>query len=75
MRLIVDKHQGDLEQFFQHEIFYLTSKNMNTCEITNTCESIDKCKANKCIRNKNLVYPKNVRLSVWNDFERCNKKV
>jgi len=33
------------------------------------------CKANACVRNKNLIYPKNVRLRVWNDFVRCNKKV
>jgi len=36
---------------------------------------MNKCKANRCIRNKNLVYPKNVKFCAWNDFERCNKKV
>ncbi len=52
-----------------------TCKSMDTCESMNPCESMDKCKANRCIRNKNIVYPKIVRGSVWNDFERCNKKV
>ena len=41
----------------------------------NTCKSMNTCKANKCTRNKNLIYPKNVRLSVWNDYVRCNKKI
>ena len=48
---------------------------MNTCESMDPCKSMNTCKANACVRNKKLFYPKNVRLSVWNDFERCNKKV
>ena len=48
---------------------------MNTCKSMDPCESMNRCKANRCIRNKNLVYPKIVRGSVWNDFERCSKPV
>uniref|UniRef100_A0A6C0CFE2 Uncharacterized protein n=1 Tax=viral metagenome TaxID=1070528 RepID=A0A6C0CFE2_9ZZZZ len=52
-----------------------TCKSMNKCKSIDTCNSMNTCKANACVRNKNLVYPKNVRLRVWNDFERCNKNV
>lgn len=52
-----------------------TCKSMDKFKSIDTCNSMNTCKANSCVRNKNLVYPKNVRLSVWNDFERCNKKV
>jgi len=52
-----------------------TCESMDPCKNMDTCNSMNTCKANSCVRNKNLVYPKNVRLSVWNDFERCNKKV
>lgn len=59
----------NVNKFDNYKFFYLTSK------IMNTCKNMDRCKANSCVRNKNLVYPKIVRGSVWNDFERCNKKV
>jgi hypothetical protein len=33
------------------------------------------CKANRCVRNQLLIYPKNIVGKQWNDFKRCNKQV
>ena len=35
---------------------------------------MDTCKANKCIRNKDISYD-GVGRSCYNDFKRCSKKV